>query len=124
MSTKKIKTEPIKTVLVITVGLIVVHLVTKQNWAMYSALLVGACGLLSSFLAQKIDYVWMKLAALLGLIMPNILLSIVFYVFLTPIALLSGIFGEKNRLSLKNDSNTLFKDSNKVFEKASFEKPW
>jgi hypothetical protein len=124
MSIKKIKTEPIKTVLVITVGLILVHIITKQNWLIYGALVIGVFGLISTYIAQKIDYGWMKLTALLGLVMPNILLSIVFYIFLTPIALLSRVFGEKNRLSLRNENASLFKDYNKVFEKDSFEKPW
>ncbi len=124
MNIKNIKSEPIKTVLVITVGMMIVYLITKLQWAVYISLSVGISGVLSEYLAKKIDYLWIKLTWILSLIMPNVLLSIVFYIFLTPIAILSRIFGEKNPLSLKNTSSTLFKDSNKKFEKASFEKPW
>jgi hypothetical protein len=124
MNIKNIKSEPIKTVLVITVGMMVIYLITKLQWALYISVSVGILGVLSDYLAKKIDYVWMKLTWILSLIMPNILLSIIFYIFLTPVALLSRVFGEKNPLSLKNTSSTLFKDSNKKFDKASFEKPW
>lgn len=124
MNIKNIKSEPIKTVLVITVGMMVVFLITKLPWTLYISLSVGMLGVLSDYLAKKIDYVWMKLTWVLSFVMPNILLSVVFYVFLTPIALLSRIFGEKNPLSLKNTSDTLFKNSNKKFDKTSFEKPW
>jgi predicted ferric reductase len=124
MSNKNIKSEPIKTVLVIVMGMLVVHFFTKWKWAIPISLVIGILGLSSSYLAEKIDYLWMKLAAFLGLIMPNVLLSIIFYLFLTPIALLSRIFGEKNQLSLKNTSSSLFKDHNKKFDKASFEKMW
>lgn len=124
MNIKSIKSEPIKTVLVITVGMMVVYLITKLQWVLYISVSVGILGVLSDYLAKKIDYVWMKLTWILSLIMPNILLSIIFYIFLTPVALLSRVFGEKNPLLLKNTSSTLFKDSNKKFDKASFEKPW
>ena len=66
----------------------------------------------------------MKLAWVMSLIVPNILLSIVFYLFLTPIALISRIFGEKDQLGLKNSKDTMFKNTNKKFEPTSFENPW
>jgi len=58
------------------------------------------------------------------MIIPNILLSVVFYLFLTPLALLSRIGKDKNPLSLKNTQATLFKEYTREFDKASFEKPW
>lgn len=124
MNPKLQKTDPIKTVLVITVGLLIVFAITHWEWASNAAILIGLLGLLSSFLAKQIDYLWMKLAWVLSLIVPNIILSIIFYVLLTPIALLSRLFGEKNQLNLKNKDDSLFKDYNKTFDKPSFEKPW
>jgi hypothetical protein len=75
-------------------------------------------------LAKKIDYLWMKLTWVLSMIVPNVLLSVIFYLFLTPIALLSRIFGKKNQLTLKNTKDSLFKENTKKFEKSSFEKTW
>jgi predicted ferric reductase len=124
MNPKLQKTDPIKTVLVITVGMLIVFALTQWKWAFNAAVIVGLLGLLSSFIAKQIDYLWMKLAWVLSLIVPNILLSLIFYLLLTPIALLSRVFGEKNQLNLKNKTDSLFKDYNKVFDKPSFEKPW
>lgn len=124
MITKKDKSEPIKTVLVITVGMLVVYLATKWKWSINVSIIVGILGLVSNYFAEKIDFLWMKLSLLLSLIVPNILLSIIFYLFLTPLALLSKHFGEKNQLSLKNTAQSLFKHKNKHYEKISFEKPW
>ena len=125
MSTsKKIKSDPKTTLLVITLGMVVVYVVTRMNWALVAALAVGIGGLLSGFLAEKIDWLWMKLTYVLSLIVPNILLSLVFYVFLTPIAILSRIFGKSNPLDLKNTAPSLFKDHSGKMDKASFEKPW
>lgn len=124
MNPKLQKTDPIKTVLVITVGLLIVFAITHWKWTFNAAVLIGLLGLISSFLAKQIDYVWMKLAWILSLIVPNIILSIIFYFLLTPLAFLSRLFGEKNQLNLKNKSDSLFKDYNKDFDKPSFEKPW
>jgi|688.fasta_scaffold133913_4 hypothetical protein len=123
-STKKMKSDPKTTILVITLGMLVVYLVFRKDWALMAALGVGVAGLFSDFLAEKIDWLWMKLTWVLSMIVPNILLSAVFYVFLTPVALLSRVFGAKNQLSLKNTAPSLFKDHNKPFDKPSFEKPW
>ncbi|WP_162052206.1 SxtJ family membrane protein [Pontibacter pamirensis] len=124
MSSKKIKSDPVKTVLVITVGMLLVYIISEWEWALYVSLAVGALGLLSGYLAKKIDFLWMKLTWVLSYIMPNIILSIVFYIFLVPVAFLSRIFGEKNQLSLKNTDKSLFKEHKKKYDKVSFEKTW
>jgi len=125
MSTsKKIKSDPKTTLLVITLGMVAVYVITRMNWALLTALGIGVGGLLSQGLAEKIDWLWMKLTYVLSLIVPNILLSVVFYVFLTPIALLSRLFGNSNPLDLKNTSPSLFKDHKGKMDAASFEKPW
>ena len=124
MSTKKIKTDPVKTVLIITVGMVLVYLFTKWRWALGFATITGILGILSDYIAKKIDFVWMKLTWLLSLIIPNILLSLLFFLFLTPIAFLSRIFGQKNQLGLKDTNSSMFINSNKKFNPASFEKPW
>lgn len=124
MNPKLQKTDPIKTVLVITVGMLIVFALTQWEWAFNAAVIIGLLGLISSFLAKQIDFLWMKLAWVLSLIVPNIILSIIFYFLLTPIAFLSRLFGKKNLLNLKNNTDSLFKDYNKDFDKPSFEKPW
>jgi hypothetical protein len=123
MNQKNIKPEPFKTILVITMGMLTIYIITKWNWALSLSLTIGLLGLFFNYLAIKIDFLWMKLAWVLSLIVPNILLSIIFYLFLMPIAFLSKIF-EKNQLNLKNNSKSLFKSYNKKFDKLSFEKPW
>lgn len=124
MSVNRKATNPIQTVLIITVGMLFIHLLSKWDWALYIALIVGVMGIASGFLARKIDDLWMRLTWLLSLIVPNVLLSLVFYVLLTPVALLSRVFGERNQLSLKNSGDSLFKNCDKEFDKDSLENPW
>ncbi len=110
--------------MVIVTGFLIVYVLSAWRWALFTALIIGIAGLASAFLARWIDYLWMQLAKLLSLIIPNILLSAVFYLILTPFAWLSGILGEKNPLGLKNTQSSMFRDLDRVYGKESFEKPW
>lgn len=121
---QKIKSNPVKTMLTISIGFLVVFIITKLNWALLIALVIGLIGLFSSFLSKQIEFLWTKLAWFLGLIVPNILLSAIFYLFLFPIAVLSKVFGKNDSFKLKNNADTVFVSSNKEFDKNSFEKPW
>jgi len=121
---KSPKSEATKTVLTITIGFLAIYVITKWEWTISMSLIIGLMGILSSYLSKKIDFIWIKLTWLLSMIVPNILLFVIFFLFLLPIAILSRIFGRKDPLSLKNTTNSLFKNSNKKFGKVSFEKPW
>ena len=120
----KIKSNPSKTVLTITVGFIVVYAITEMKWALTTAAIVGIAGVFSDFLSSKIEWLWMKLTWLLSLIIPNILLSAVFYLFLFPIALLAKLFSKKNALQLKDDANSVYIETNKKFVAKDFNNPW
>ncbi len=121
---KNFKSDPVKTCLTISVGFLVAYLITKAHWALLVALVIGLIGVLSGFLAKKVDWLWMKLTWILSLIVPNILLGAVFYLFLFPIALLARVFGKKDPLLLNNSKASTYTSENKVFDKASFENPW
>lgn len=112
-----------KTILVITLGFIIVHLLLEQAWAIYVAVSIGLLGVSSSWLATKIESFWFKLADLLSKIVPTILLTLIFYLFLFPISLISKLF-TNDPLLLKNSSKTTFKDVSKVDIKTSMEKTW
>lgn len=118
------KSHPAKTVLTISTGFILIYLLTDWNWAIYVSFVIGLAGTFSGYLSAKIDFLWMKLAYLLGLIVPNILLGVVFYLFLFPISVLSRLLGKKDPLNLKNRNKSMFINSEKRFNKRSLENPW
>lgn len=121
---KAAKTEPIKTVLIISTGFGIIFLLFDLRWALYTSLFIGISGITSSKASQGIDYLWMKIAKVLSFIMPNIILSIVFYLFLFPIALMSKVFGSKSTFQMKNKNETLWLNKNTQVKKSSFEKMW
>lgn len=112
-----------ETILTITVGFIVLHLIFKSNAFLYIALIIGLCGILSVYLSEKISQLWFKLAELLGYVVPKVVLSIVYFCFLFPIALLARL-SKKDHLMLNNNRVSYFVDRNKQTEKEDFEKTW
>ena len=118
------KTDTSKsTILIISMGFLALYLLFSWQWAVIVSLIVGVVGIISSFLSKKIEWGWMKLAQFMGYIIPNILLSIVFFLFLFPISLFSKLFS-KDPLMLSKTYKTYFIDINKEIDKKSFEKIW
>lgn len=118
------KSNPTQTVLTIVIGFLLLELAFNLGWSLYVAITVGTLGLLSTTLSKGIETVWMKLAKALSYIIPNILLSAVFYLILFPLSLLSKLFGSKNELHLKNKDTHSWKVRSEKIEKVSFEKMW
>ena len=118
------KNNSVKTVLVISVGFGILFFVFDYNWALIIALLVGVIGVISNKACDFIDFLWMRLAKVLSFIVPNILLCVVFYFFLFPLAVLSRIFGNKNNLLLRNNKGSLWVNKTAEINKNSFEKMW
>tara|TARA_R100000789_G_scaffold18215_1_gene21140 strand:- start:150 stop:404 length:255 start_codon:yes stop_codon:yes gene_type:complete len=83
-----------------------------------------ALSLISETISNSIEKLWNGLAKILSYIVPNILLTLVFLLLLTPLALLAKLFNNKSDYILKNPGRSVFKDSNKSFSKNSFEKAW
>jgi len=118
------KTDTSKsTILIISMGFLILYLIFAWQWAIIVSLTVGVIGILSSYLSRKIEWVWMKFAQLLEYIIPNILLSIVFFLILFPISLFSKLF-HKDPLMLSKKYKSYFIDINHEMDKNSFEKIW
>ncbi len=118
------KSNPVKTLLTISMGFLGLFLAFDLSWAIWVALGVGVIGLFSDFLSAKIEYLWMKLAHVMGMIVPPVLLAAIFFLFLFPISLLSKLFGKKDPMLLSNRLSSTFTNVDKSFAKESFRKPW
>lgn len=88
------------------------------------ALVLGFIFLISDFLSKGILWLWWKLAHILGWINTRILLSVVFYVILLPMAMLSRIF-TRDPLKIKwrkHDSTFVIRDH--LYSRSDLENPW
>jgi hypothetical protein len=120
------ESEKTKAQLVIVTGLVVLYFIFKSR---YPWLLIGAAGVgvLSIAIPAAGDLIvkgWYKIAEILGAINGRILLSIVFFVVLLPVALLAKL-GKKNPLALKKESRkTVFVERNHKYISKDMEQVW
>ena len=117
------KSNPLKTILVISCGFLVIYIFTDHNFALYISLIISTLGIVSSRLSNYIEIIWFKIATILSFIIPNIILSFVFYVFLFPISVLTKKKSKK-QLKLRNNSDSTYLERNQYFNNKSFLNPW
>ena len=113
-----------KSTLTIVIGFVLLSNYFHSKPLLILAIVIGLAGIFSEKTNDKIIWVWSKLTELLGYIMPNVLLSIVFYFFLTPLAFVNRLNRKKNPLQLKNNSSSVFITNRKEFTSESLEKIW
>lgn len=113
-----------KTILVIVTGLLAIGLIFKIDWLNLLALSIGILSIFFSAAARSIEFAWLKLALVLGWINSRILLSIIYFVFLLPLAWVSRLF-TKDPLSLRNrKTSSIFTTRNHLYTKKDLENIW
>ena len=110
------------TVLTICMGFLLIYLFTDSQLFLYISLAVGILGL-SDYMSRLIDKGWMGLSKLLSYIVPNILLTLVFYLILFPFALINKLV-QDDPLLLSSDHNTYWVEDEEPTDPKSFEKSW
>jgi len=118
---KRIKV--LETFLVLTGASVIFGLILEINLFFYLAFVLVAVGVFVKRLALLIAEGWMKLADFLGLFVSRIVLAVVFFIFLTPIALLARKI-KGSSLGLKNNKSSFFDTRNHQYSKEDFENVW
>ncbi len=119
------KSEIWKTLLVFTVGFSILSFLFKTPILAYVGTGVGLLGLVFPMLGTWFAKVWMKFAGVLGKINGTILLSVVFFLILFPLAFMQRIFSKNPQLKIKDPpADTNFIERNKIFKKEDLEKMW
>jgi len=120
-STKSASKE---TVLVITVGFLVLYLVFSRRTFLTLSLAVGLAGILSSWFSEKIELAWNKLSLLLGRISNTLLLTLIFFLVLTPMGLFRRLLGKGGMLRVPEGQKSNFTDREHSFTKQDLENVW
>ena len=110
-------------ILTVTVGLLIVRFLFDLPIVVNIALGVGLIGLFIPFLAKYIAWAWFKLSEGIGAVTSRVLLTVIFFFVLAPIAYLSRIF-TKSDLQLKRQNNSYFTERNHRYEPKDFENVW
>ena len=112
--------------LVISTGLLVLYIFVFPNrYLLYTGTAVGLLTVLWPGLARWISWGWYKLAEGLGYVNSRILLTLVFFVFLLPIALLYRLFN-RNIFALRSGrtDKSLYKERNHRYSANDLENVW
>ena len=113
-----------KTILVMVVGLLVLSIAFKTPVISTIAIGIGVLAIASSFVAKWIEWIWLKLALALGWVNSRILLTILYFVFLLPIAWISKLF-TNDPLSLKGKAQaSLYSNRDHLYTKEDLENIW
>lgn len=119
------KEKILENIIILSAASLAGYFIFKKNWLLPVSFFLLVLGIIGGKPAYWISLAWDGFAGFIGKINSKIILSLIFFVFLTPIAFLfrlfnkeaAGNFHEKKRI-------TQLKESSSAFSKGSFEKPW
>lgn len=123
------KLKRIESTATIAAGLMILHylLFIKQKndnqILFFAALFVLLSGLFFKLLGNLISFLWEKLAEALGWFNSKVILSIVFFVVLTPFALLYRLFN-RDSLFFKKRKSTYYTKRDHVYQGKDLENIW
>tara|TARA_B100001175_G_scaffold237845_1_gene204157 strand:- start:7008 stop:7367 length:360 start_codon:yes stop_codon:yes gene_type:complete len=116
--------NPFKTILTIISGLLIFYFFFRLEILLYSSLFLCITSIASKKISIFYEKIWFGIAHILGLFIPNIILSIIFYLILTPIAFLYKKFNNDPLMLKDKTYKSYFVDSKYDLSKNSFEKIW
>lgn len=117
------KEKNLETCLVISTGLVILWFFYPIKMLLVAAAAIGIIGLFFDRLASIIHWAWYKLAEMMGFVMSKVLLTLVFFVFLAPIAALYRLFN-KDSLQLKKKDDSYWEERGHVYQKKDLENVW
>lgn len=109
------------TIIVLVTAFILLFIFLKHVLFLYVALGLCFVALFVPSLGILIHRLWFLLAEFLGAIFGKILLTLVYIIFVLPLAV---IFRKKLSLNLKLRNDTYFKNRDHKFNKKDMENPW
>jgi hypothetical protein len=110
--------------LVIVTGGVVLYWFSRWEGLLVATGMVGLAVVFSPRLGGWISMLWMKLAVLLGKVIPVVLLALVYFLFLFPVAMLARLFrGDPLRLKIPGGQSFWIKREH-FYTAGDLEKPW
>ena len=107
-------------IIILSFGLSVIYMLTHMLVILLVILFLYAIATFSEPLTKKVVRFWMWFSELLGRINSTIALTLVFYLILSPIALLKKIVSRNS----ENNSKSNFKDLRRTYTAKDMENTW
>lgn len=113
----------LEAIFVISLGLIVFFLIFEIRLLLTISLFNGILGLFLSIYTTWIAKAWYGLSHIMGFVMSKVILTLVFYIFLFPMAMITKLRG-KITLNLKKSTGSYWTERNYVYKKEDVENMW
>lgn len=123
MANKDQKSKTLETILVLVGAFVVCFWIWDKKIFLLTAIILIVIGVFSNYLSEKISWLWLKLAELIGAVMSKVLLSIVFFVFLFPLSVMYRLT-KKNFLHLKKTKGSYYVTRDHQYTAKDIENIW
>ena len=115
----------LKTINVLTMAILIAYVVFNAQWLLWAALLLTLGNAFESRITSALACYWMKFATVLGAFNSRLILTLTFYLILTPLAIVYRIFNRSLVDHFRaNKRQSYFEDLSKNYTPADFEKTW
>ncbi len=116
--------NPSKVILTLVIALLLFFHFYHYQYLFTAAVILGLIGIFLEFISDKIAMAWMWLAEMLGKVMPKVMLSLLYFLFFVPYAVIYRL-AKKNPLDIKADGKaTIYKERNHLYTPSDIENPW
>lgn len=117
------KAKALETLLVLVGALVIFFWVTQKKIFLLLALLLILIAIVSESLSMLIAKGWLKLGSLMGMVMSKVILTVVYFIVLFPVAMLYKLTGKDN-LALKRKESSYYSIRNHVYSKKDMDNIW
>jgi hypothetical protein len=114
----------LETILVVSTALLLFFLIFKAPWLLYTAFGLSLLALISRSFAYWFTRGWLGFSEVLGFVMSRLILTLLWFLILTPIALLYRLF-HKDPLQLKrNRKATYYTERGHTYTARDLQNTW
>lgn len=117
------KSKRTETLLVIVLGCVGLFLVKRWSPVLVAGFGIGLAGLLVPAVRDGVHWGWMKLSEGLGWVSGKVILTVMYFLVLVPLAFFARRLG-KIGLRLKPGAGSYFKDRDHGYVKEDLVNPW
>jgi hypothetical protein len=106
--------------------LLIVFLSRKREGWLFAAMLLHVLNMVVPQMYKPVAVIWLGLSDLLGAVVPKILLSVVFFIVVAPIAILRRLAGKDSLKlrSFKKGKESVMVERNHIFTIQDLERPY
>lgn len=117
------KARKTETLLVIVLGCVTLYLVKRWSFVLVVGLVTGLVGLLVPAVRDGIHWSWTKLSEGLGWVSGKVLLTVIYFLVLVPLA---WIARSRGKIGLRNkpDGDSYFKERDHTYRREDMVNPW